>query len=113
MLITPTPFTYFDSKGQVDVHGIVLLRVLSMLQQYEFAKEKLDKLEKLGWKAARLERASDIFKGVQLSMEKDGVEGNNSNPNDVPPPILSAEAVLSRRNRNTYIGPMPKKPRVE
>ena len=81
-----------------------------MLQQYKFAKEKLDKVEKLGWRAARLERAPNIFNGVCISMEHDGVEGNNSNPNDVPPPILSAEAVLSRR---TCSGPKPKKQRVK
>lgn len=59
-------FTYFDKSGQVDLHGIVMLRVLSMLQKLE---EELLKFGKLGWRAARMDHAPDIFRGVYLSME--------------------------------------------
>ena len=32
-------------------------------------------------------------------MEDDGVEVNSSNTNDVPPPILSAMQILSKRKK--------------
>ena len=56
-----------------------------MLQNYPFANIGFDSDNKLGWKDARY---TDVFRGVSLSIEDDGVEEAQApNPNDMAPPI--------------------------
>ena len=70
LLITSTPFTYFDSQQRIDLHGLVFLRVLAMLQDYPFANEVfIGSDKKLGWKDAREKHNADVFRGVCLSIE--------------------------------------------
>lgn len=61
---TRTPFTYWDDKGQVDLHGLVFLRALAMLEQYPINVTYLTSGKKLGWKDARGQRCPDIFRTV-------------------------------------------------
>lgn len=62
-----------------------------MLEKYPFDADALTSGngKKLGWMAARRERNPDVFRDVSLSIECDGVEGQNPNPNDMAPPIAS------------------------
>ncbi len=99
LLTTSRSYTFFDSKKQVDLHGIVMLRVLSMLANYPFSKTFLESTTKLGWEAAKIkENCDNIFNGVHLSVEKDGVEEQGQdNPNDVSPPIVSVQRSITMR----------------
>lgn len=100
LFTTSTPFTYFDSQQRIDLHGLVFLRVLAMLQDHPFANEVfIGSDKKLGWKDAREKCNADVFRGVSLSIEDDGVE--DQNPNDMPPPIAPLSTSLKRAHSDS------------
>lgn len=104
LFTTETSFTYFDECGQIDMHGLAFLRVLIMLEKYPFDVKCLTSDgKKLGWMAARRERNPDVFRDVHLSVESDGVEGQNPNPNDMAPPIASLATSIRKRTYPTCL----------
>ena len=73
LLTTSTPFTYFDSQQRIDLHGLVFLRVLAMLQDYPFANEVFIGSDK-NWGGRMPEKnvmlmCSDVFVLVLKMME--------------------------------------------
>lgn len=50
LLTTETPVTYKDGSGNVDLYGLLLLKLLFMLDKYPFHKKCLETIEKTGWK---------------------------------------------------------------
>lgn len=115
LLTTLKPVTFSPHQETVDIHGMILIKLLFLLDAHRFNAEILGRATKSKWKAAKMaaKNGQDLYRNVKLTTEEPGVEDEEAtDPNISNFEMTPIKDVLSRKRGNSSKQSSPKRKRT-